>query len=173
MVISLCKWFFPVIFQFLPGESQDFSKAAHPFYVSVVEINYNGKNKELEISCKVFTNDFETTLQKFVNAKIDLADTKSKAASDKAIAAYISKHLQIKLDDQLLTLQFVGAENEAEATWSYFQAENISAVKKIDITDTMLYESYEAQINIIHVSVNGMRKSTKLGNPDSHASFEF
>src|SRR5580765_3415942 len=134
MVISLCKWFLPVIFQFLPGEVAYYSKAAHPFYVSVVEINYNGKDKELEISCKVFTNDFETTLQKFANAKIDLANAKAKSESDKAIAAYISKHLQIKSDDQQLTLQFVGSENEAEATWSYFQAEHINAVKKIDIT---------------------------------------
>ncbi len=173
MVISLCKWLLPVIFQFLPGESKDLGTATHPFYVSVVEINYNGKDKALEISCKVFTNDFETTLGKFVNGKIDLADPKTKSVADKAIEGYIVKHLQIKLDGQPVPFQFVGAENEAEATWSYFQAGNINAVKKIEITDTMLYESYEAQINIIHVSVNGIRKSTKLGNPDSRAIFEF
>ena len=42
----------------------------------------------------------------------------------------------------LLTCNLSAAENEAEATWSYFQAENINPVKKIDITDTMLYEVF-------------------------------
>jgi hypothetical protein len=34
----------------------------HPFHVSVVEINYNATDKTLEISCKIFTDDFEKVL---------------------------------------------------------------------------------------------------------------
>jgi hypothetical protein len=36
-----------------------------------------------------------------------------------------------------------------------------------------LYTEHPEQINIIHVTVAGNRKSTKLDNPDSEAVMEF
>ena len=173
MVISLCKWLLPVIFPFLQGDKAVFALTNHPFYVSVVEINYNAKEKELEVGCKVFTNDLESTLEKFINGKLDLANQNDKTRADKAIADYVGRHLQIKLDNNPVNLQYVGSENEAEATWSYFQVEHVNDVKKLDIMDNMLYESFDAQIHIFHVTVNGIRKSSKLTNPESRISFEF
>lgn len=173
MVISLCKWLIPVIFPFFQADIPAGEPMAHPFYVSVVEINYNAKEKELEIGCKAFTNDLESTLEKFINGKLDLASQNDKSRADKAIADYVSKHLQMRLDDKPVTLQYVGSENEAEATWSYFQVEHVNGLKKLEITDTMLYESFDAQIHIFHVTVNGLRKSSKLTNPESKVSFEF
>ena len=35
----------------------------HPIFVSVTEIEHNAKDKTLEISCKIFTDDFEKTLR--------------------------------------------------------------------------------------------------------------
>ncbi len=42
---------------------------SHPFYVSVTEISHNAKDKTLEISCKLFSSDFETVLEKWVHMK--------------------------------------------------------------------------------------------------------
>jgi hypothetical protein len=36
----------------------------HPFYISMVEINHNAKDATVEISVRIFTEDFEKTLQK-------------------------------------------------------------------------------------------------------------
>ncbi|MEI8059397.1 MAG: DUF6702 family protein, partial [Ferruginibacter sp.] len=33
----------------------------HPLFVSVTEIEHNAKDKTLEISCKIFTDDFENS----------------------------------------------------------------------------------------------------------------
>lgn len=174
MVISLCRWLLPVIFPLLQGQINPWQDAsAHPFYVSVVEINYNAKEKQLEIGCKAFTNDLESALEKFINGKLDLASQNDKSKADKAISDYVAKHLQLKLDDRPLTLEYVGSENEAEATWCYFQVGQVNGVKKLEIMDNMLYESYEAQIHIFHITVNGIRKSSKLTNPESSISFEF
>ncbi|HXL58320.1 MAG TPA: DUF6702 family protein, partial [Chitinophagaceae bacterium] len=43
----------------------------HPFFVSMTDINYNSKEKELEISVRIFTDDFENTLRKYHSTKID------------------------------------------------------------------------------------------------------
>jgi len=170
MVLSLCKWLVAPVLVFLSGVQ---AGPVHPFYMTVTEINHNAKDRTLEISCKMFTNDFEASLTKFANTRIDLSDPKTKTTSEKYIAAYVSKHLLLKVDGKPVTLQFVGSEKETDATWSYFQVNEVGSVKKLDVVNNLLYESFDTEINIMHVTVNGNRKSTKLNNPEANASFDF
>lgn len=146
---------------------------AHPFFLSVTEINHNAKDKTIEIACKTFTDDLETSIQKTTGVKLDLANPKDSQAVERAIADYIKKHLQLKADGKPLQLEFVGYEKENEAIWSYYQVSNVASVKKIDVHTTVLFEASDKQINLMHVTVNGTRKSTKLDYPASAASFEY
>ncbi|HNA16253.1 MAG TPA: hypothetical protein PLA61_12250 [Ferruginibacter sp.] len=146
----------------------------HPIYVSVTEIEHNAKDKTLEISCKIFTDDFEKTLrQQNNNTFVDLISPKDRPAMEKLVAAYVTKHLQVKADGKPVALQYIGYEQEEEGIVSFYQVNNIASVRKLDITDNILFEYKKEQISIIHAIVNGNRKSTKLNNPDEKASFEF
>ena len=145
----------------------------HPFFVSVTEIEHNPKDKTIEIACKTFTDDLETSIHKSSGVKIDLFNPKDQAAADKAVSEYIKKHFHLKADGRPVELEFVGFERENEATWSYFQVSNIASVKKIDITTSLLFEASDKQINLLHVTVNKTRKSTKLDYPASNAAFEY
>lgn len=149
------------------------SARPHPLYISVTEINHNTKDKILEISCKVFTNDLETVLERMAGTRVDLSSAASKTATDKLIDAYVEKHLRIRVDGKPVTLHFVGSEKEMDGTWSYFQVNGVQAVKRIDVADDLLYESFEQQINIVHVTVGSERKSTRLNRPEANATFEF
>lgn len=145
----------------------------HPIYVSVTEIEHNAKDKTLEVSCKIFTDDFEKTLRSTYNTYVDLLKPKDKNAANKLVADYVQKHLLIKVDGKPVVLQFLGYEQDEEGIVSYYQVNNINAVKKLDITDNILFEYKKEQLSIIHTTVNGNKKSTKLVNPDEKASFEF
>lgn len=151
----------------------DKDRSNHPFYISVTEINHNATDKNLEISCKIFTDDFETALSKSSGVKPDLFNPKDKLAADKQITAYIKKHLVIKLDNKPVILEFVGFERENEAVWCYFQVPNTSPPKKVEINNDLLYDAFDQQINLMHISVGGNRKSTKLNHPDTSATFQF
>jgi len=48
-----------------------------------------------------------------------------------------------------------------------------TAPKKIDVVNSILYESYDKQMNLMHVTVGGSRKSTRLNYPEKEASFQF
>ena len=54
-----------------------------------------------------------------------------------------------------------------------FRINNINDISKINITDTIFYELYDNQIQIIYVTVNGNRKSSKIRNPASKVAFDF
>lgn len=145
----------------------------HPIFVSVTEIEHNPKDKTLEISCKIYIDDFEKTLRQNYKTHVDLLDPKSKTAMNSLVSDYVLKHLQIKVDGKTVALQFIGYEKLEEGIISYYQANNIAVVKKIDVVDNILYDYKKEQISILHVIVDGNRKSTKLVNPEDKASLEF
>jgi hypothetical protein len=170
MRTSLYKWLF-VFFFFIVSSSFVTNKYLHPYFVTVTEIQHNKKEKILEISCKIFTDDFEKTLRSNYKTHVDLLNPKDQSKMDKLVTDYIRKHLRIIVNGKILQLQFAGYENEEEAIWCYFQVKNIAAVKKIEVNDDLLFEYKKEQINLLHITVNGKRKSTKLNNPESKASF--
>jgi len=167
MASFLFKWLFIGGLIFNPAPTY------HPIYVSVTEIEHNAKDKTLEVSCKIFTDDFEKALRSTYKTYVDLLKPKDKNATSKLVADYVQKHLLIKVDGKPVALQFQGYEQDEEGIVSYYQVNNIATVKKLDITDNILFEYKKEQFSIIHTTVNGNKKSTKLLNPDDKASFEF
>ena len=145
----------------------------HPVYMSVTEIDHNAKDQTLEISCKIFTDDFEKTLRLSYNKVVDLIHPSDKTAMNKLVSEYVQKHLTVKVDGKNTNLQFLGYEQQEEGIISYFQASHISTVKRLDITDNLLYEYKDQQISLLHVTVNGSRKSTKLVNPEEKVILEW
>jgi hypothetical protein len=148
-------------------------KTYHPLFVSVTEIEHNAKEKSLEVSCKIFTDDFEKALRAAYKTKVDLLDAKIKPAMDKLVSDYVLKHLQINVNGKAVALKFIGYERIEEGIYSYFEVANIALPKKIIVTNDILYEYKKEQIGLLHVTVGGKRQSTKLSNPEKIAVMEF
>jgi hypothetical protein len=184
MVSSVYKWLsfsvigcFFIIQAFAPGNkpvpSFAGSGASHPVHISTTEINHNAADKTLEVSCRVFIDDFETCLSKVYHTKIDLSAASMKVAMDTLVKKYLSSHLQLKADDKTVQMQYLGFEKESEAVYAYLQVDNVAAVKKVEVINSILYDLYDDQISIIHVIVGGNRKSTRLNYPDRQAVISF
>jgi hypothetical protein len=56
---------------------------------------------------------------------------------------------------------------------SFFEVKNIAKVEKIELVNNLLYEYNAQQMGIIHIMVNGIRKSSRLDNPNEKVSFSF
>jgi hypothetical protein len=145
----------------------------HPIYVSVTEIQHNAKDKTLEISCKIFTSDFEAILKSKTKSKINLLQPTDKTLMESLVNQYIQQHLKIKVDGVLKQMEFLGYEQNEDAIQSFFEINDVATLKKIDVQDDILYEYKSEQISIIHVVINGNRKSTKLVNPDNSFSLNY
>jgi hypothetical protein len=156
-----------------PSESLS-TGPAHPIHISTAEIVHNATEKSLEITCKIFWDDFETVLTKSnKNVRVDLTNEKNLADNNKLVSAYISNHLSIVVDGKPVALNFVGFEKEDVVIYTYMEVANISAVKKVSVTNNIMHDMFDDQVEIIHVIVNGNRKSTKLDYPDKLAEFNF
>ncbi len=155
------------------GEADSVLTKRHRFHVSVTEINHNAADKTLEISCKIFTDDFSDALVKKYKTKVDLVHPTDKAAMDKIVSDYISNHLQVKTDNKPGALNYVGFEVENEATYVYMQVNDVVAVKKAEVVNTILHDLFTDQTEIIHVIVGGNRKSVKVDYPNNQVFFQF
>ena len=147
--------------------------AYHPFYVSVTEMSLNSKTKSLEISCKMFAEDIEDVLKQNYKVPVDLGNGKMQAQNNKLINDYVLKHLAINIDARTAALKFVGFEKDNESVYCYYEVMNVPAIQKIKVNNTILQDYKQEQINIMHVIVNGNRKSTKLDYPSNEAVFTF
>ena len=140
----------------------------HPLHVSTTEVNFNAKDKTLEVSCKIFSDDFESILAKNYKQKTDLSKPAMKAAMDDLVKKYILSHLQIKANAKPVTLNYIGFEIDHEATNVYFEAEKISSVKSLEVTNTILYDLFDDQMSIVHLVHGQVRKSSKILFPDKN-----
>ena len=145
----------------------------HPIYVSVTEIEHNATDKTLEVSCKIFTDDFEKVLRTAYKTHVDLINPTNKAAMDKLVNDYVQKHLKLTVDGKVIAMKYLGYEIIEEGVYSYYEAAGISQVKNISIFNNLLYEHTPEQMGLMHITVSGNRKSTKLNNPESRATILF
>lgn len=155
------------------GEQLLKKEKVHPFYVSVTEINHNAKERSLEISCKFFADDFEHALEKSFKTQLDITSDKDKASFDKHIPDYITRHFAVSADGKNQKLNYVGYEKEKESVYCYFEVTSLAAVGQLDITNNLLYDLTQEQINIMHVTANGKRQSSKLNYPEVKALVKF
>jgi hypothetical protein len=178
MVTVFYKWLFMSLAQAVlctPGQRVHTGEGAapHPLHVSVTEINHNAAEKTLEISCKMFTDDFEKVLTQDYKTKVDLINPPDRPAMEKIVNDFIQKHLQLKADDKPVHFTMLGFEKDNDAIYSYFQVDNIKSVSKLGISNDLMHEMYTDQINLMHVIVGGTRKSVKLDYPNKDAVMNF
>jgi hypothetical protein len=145
----------------------------HPFFVSVIEINHNEKEATLEISVRTFTNDLEKMIQAETNTSIDVSQPAQKKKADALIAAYLTKRLNLKSNGIKCNLEYVGFEIQKESTWTYFEVKNVKQLKQLEVLCEVLFGINNQQINIIHVTHKGERKSYELIYPKNTTQFNF
>ena len=129
--------------------------------------------KRLRSVVKCLQKISKRSLKKNNKTILDITVEKDKSAFDKYIPDYIAKNLVLTVDGKPVKLTYIGFEREKESVYSYFQVDHISSVKKIDIINSILYDFNENEINIMHVTVNGNRKSTKVSFPEKAANLSW
>jgi hypothetical protein len=142
----------------------------HPYYVSVVEAEYEAKEKLVGISCKIFSDDLETTLKTFSGRDVDILKG-DKKNNDELLKKYFAAHLWMEIDGKRYEPSFLGYENDKEATWVYLEVKDIGEMNQVDVITDMLYDFKKAQQNIIHFIANGKRQSFRLQYPEKKAGF--
>lgn len=140
-----------------------FSAFLHPLHVSVTEIKFDAKDKELEITTRIFLDDLEEAIrQERKQPTLDITQPGSGLSTDQLLVEYLTKKLALKVDGKEVKITFLGHEIEGDAVIVYAYAPGVKKIKGIEVTHTTITELYEDQSNLVHVTKEGKTKSMRL-----------
>jgi hypothetical protein len=144
-------------------------------HISVTEIEFDEKDKALEIMMRVFMDDLELTLRNDLNQpELDILSPKNGKTIDQMVDEYLKKHFKISLDNKAQTINFLGHEEEGDAFIFYLEVSKVKKFKAIQIQNSIITETHDDQSNLVHVTVKEKVKSLRLtrNNPADKITFD-
>lgn len=142
----------------------------HPFHVSVYEIVYNEESEALQISCRIFLDDLEQALRK-ENGNEDLDIVEDSLLAHTTNRLYMRKNFKLTVNGSPKEYNYLGGETENDVMWCYLEIENLKELKKIELKNTMLTETFEDQQNMIHFKIPGDKRSFILTEEKTSAVY--
>lgn len=150
----------------------------HPFHVSVSSIRYASAEKSLQITMKIFADDLEEALnqkpyRKEGESYVDVLNPENSEAISHKVEQYIRQHFEIMVNGNRVEPAFLGYEIEDMAMWCYLEVKDIKKLKNIRIRNSVLIETFDDQVNIVHVNNYDDIKSLKLSGNQPAGEIEF
>lgn len=145
-----------------------FTKEFHPYHVGSVEFNYNSKSQTFQIAGKFFLDDLENGLKEKYGKSVHFNDKKYETEINILLQKYCNDYLKLKVDNQFLKINYVGYEEDQESVNIYLESEKVNSPKKVETAVSFLYNLFDDQMNIVHIIINGQRKTDKLSYPNRY-----
>ncbi len=140
----------------------------HDYYVSTTEVNFS-HNNHIQITIKVFIDDFEEMIQDN-NNNLKLAPDSDSKKIDQITNQYISEKLKIKINNSQLKYEFIGREYKSDILQLYYEAVLTEKVQVITFENNILYDYFKNQQNIVHFKNDKFRRSFLFTKNNSKSS---
>ena len=136
--------------------------AVHKYYVSVTQIDYIKEKKSVQITSRIFIDDFEKLLRERYDQSITLAKDQDEKQIDLYIEKYLKSKLKININNKPVNLVFIGKEYEDDIMNCYLEIENISEITSFEVVNEVLFDMFKEQKNIVRTFINSKHKSFVL-----------
>ena len=123
---------------------------AHKFYMSITDMEYNAESKSLQISMKLFVDDFEQVLEQEQEVRILLGTEKEHPNANVFIKEYINTHFIVEQSKGSLPVTFIGKEVDKDYAWIYLEIKNFKVKDGTLLTSSMLLDYFTEQTNKIN-----------------------
>jgi hypothetical protein len=135
----------------------------HPLHISVTEIEFDEKEKSLEIMMRVFIDDLETTMrQRTGDQELDILNPKGGQTVDQLMRNYLNERFKISLDTKAQKVGYLGHERDGDAFIFYIEVTNVKKWSTIQVQNDIITEVFDDQSNLVHVTVRGTIRSMRL-----------
>ncbi len=140
------------------------SLITHDFHVSKCLVEYNEKNKSIEISLHLFLDDFEDALKYIGGKNLFLCTEKENLEAEEWIATYLKRKFKLELNGHPIDFQYLGKEQASDlmSVWCYMEITDIQEFSEITITNEILLEIFDDQKNIISLIGPGKKKEMMI-----------
>jgi hypothetical protein len=135
----------------------------HPFHISVLDMEFDEDSKAIEISCRIFLDDLEETLRSYTNeAQLDIMANASRETVHNALERYVQEKVKIIVNGKAVELTYLGEEIDDDVMWCYIEVSKVKKLESIQVENHLLLDSFDDQMNLVHMKAFGDTKSLKL-----------
>jgi len=137
---------------------------AHKFYVSVTNIEYYDKGQALQITSRLFIDDFEKVLEERYDVKTLLGTSEEIPNADVHIEKYLNTKFLVKINGEPVRYQFLGKKFDNDIMICFLEIPDVSLdqLESIEIQNELLMDFFEEQKNILHFKILEKKKSFVL-----------
>jgi hypothetical protein len=153
MTSSFKFLFYILIFMVLSAVSY------HRFYTSIFQINYVPQKKMVQITTRIFIDDFNDALKNQYHKTTFLGTNKETQDDINLMKKYVSEKFKLTVNGKFETMNYLSNEKEDNVLICYFKINDISKLKSLKIENTILTEVHSEQQNIIQFNNNGTKSS--------------
>ena len=132
---------------------------AHPFHVSLAEVEWNARSGKLEVAVRVDPFDLERVLQQRAGRLIHL-EKETEAQLDVLLRDWVADVFRIEGRAAarggrrvVARLEWVGHEQTPRFVWLYFELEFPCDVQAFEVTQAMFLDGVSQQVNTVTLRV--------------------
>ena len=145
-----------------------FTISAHPIKMSTSKLVVNTRDHSYQMTLNLFIDDFEPAIRNiYPQPPLNYANPDETMLA--SIQDYINKNILVKADENQVTLKIVSIEkidtNVCQVKLTGMSSQN-SPVKIITIKNTILFQSFSKQTNVVHVVIDGASPKILQFYPD-------
>lgn len=160
---------FLLTFAFAPDAAVS-AKTAHRFHSSLTRIDYDSDAKNIKITIQLITHDVLEVLEKIAGKPVELENSKE---VDVLIQNYLAEHFVMRdKNGKQLELKWVGKETDFDRTFVYLEIPSDQSIEGFDLSNTMFFETYPVQTNIIIARFNGEKADLLFKAKDGFKTIE-
>jgi hypothetical protein len=131
----------------------------HKYYISVSNATYSKSAKSVQMVTRFFIDDMEDVLNSRVENPIVLGDKSTIEEVYPLLKSYIAKKLEVQINGVNSIPSFIGAEYESDQIVLYIELPSPKIPKVINMRFNAFIELFEEQKNLVHMKINGVRRS--------------
>tara|TARA_B100001063_G_scaffold130369_1_gene121821 strand:- start:5904 stop:6392 length:489 start_codon:yes stop_codon:yes gene_type:complete len=147
-----------------------FTIISHKYYVSTTLIDFDLKTKSFEITLKVFYDDLEQALEidsKTIDYKQDYEYLTN------LYQTYLEQNFQLRINSETININYLGFEKKRDQINLYMEINNELEEDNILIKNSILFNLFPNQKNIILIRKGDFRKSFVQDKYNPTDSFSF
>ena len=146
---------------------------AHNVYSSFTRIDWNHNDGSIELVMQTHSHELETKLSMLSGERLSFLKDADFSKLQAAMAPYARQNITLKVDGQVIDLNYIGMENQNQTIFVYLEASWTTEPQRIEYMNAMLLDELPGQINSVMAVVKGQRRGADITQSSGPADFSF
>ena len=131
----------------------------HPYYVSTLDIDYRPEREALQITMRVFTDDWQLMLNTHYDKSLRLDPDTNEEQMLIHSTDYLLQYLELNLNDTYVNPSVLGREYHDDQLVLYLEVMGVVELQTLAVSNRILFAELEGQQNIVRIKTPSKRKS--------------